>query len=118
MSGPSVSSEDGSGKGRGVASSSVLQVNHHGDHRSFRRRVAHEESMDLGVSVARGCPGFAGGGQAASFSFVGHTVLHGMFQTLEYGLCLRKIVFEFVQSQAAISCEQFQRRDLDPPIAE
>src|SRR6185312_3820492 len=113
-----VRSKDGSGNGGRVGAESVFEINHQDNLRIFGGSVSGKERMCVRCATASGGASLAGRSYSSRLRGVGHTVLHGMFQTSEHRSGEGSVAAAFLQGKVAIRGKQLQRSDLNAPVAQ
>src|SRR6185437_7459445 len=113
-----ISAKNGRCDGCSIGAATVFQIHHHGNFRLVCGRVSGKERMCVRRATAGGGASLARSSNSIRFSSVGHTVLHGMVQTIKHGFREAELIAALLKSEVAIGPEQFQRRDLNTPVAQ
>src|SRR6185437_6007586 len=113
-----ISGKNGRCDGCSIGASTVFQIHHHGNFRLVCGRVSGKERMCVRRATPSSRASLARSSNSIRFSTVGHTVLHGMFQTIKHGSRSANLIAALFQREIAIPREQFQRSDFNTPVAQ
>src|SRR6185312_8102324 len=103
-----ISGKDGSSEGGSIGSTPIFEIDHQRNFRLVCGGVSGKERMCVRRATAGGGASLARSSNSIRFSSVGHTVLHGMVQTIKHGFREAGLIAALLKSQVAIGPEQFQ----------